>query len=50
MFNHGAVIVEDPRGGRILKVNRQRLKPFLGGVIPEEETMSLKIPIYWDAK
>ena len=49
MFNHEVVIVEDPRDGRILKVNGQRLKPYLGGVIPEEETMSLEIPAYWDA-
>ena len=49
VFNHGAIVVEDPRNGRILKVNEQRLKPFLGGVIPEEETMSLEIPAYWDA-
>ena len=49
MFNHGAVVVEDPRDDRILKVNGQRLKPYLGGVILEEETMSLEIPTYWDA-
>ena len=49
MFNCGAVVVEDPRDGRILKVNGQRLKPFLEGVISEEETMSLEIPAYWDA-
>ena len=48
VFKHGAVIVEDSRDGRILKVNEQRLKPYLGGVIPEEETMSLEIPTYWD--
>ena len=30
-------------------INGQMLKPFLGGVIPEEETMSLEIPAYWDA-
>ena len=46
MFNHDAVVVEDPRDGRILKVNGQRLKPFLGGVIPKEETMSLEISAY----
>ena len=34
----GLVVVKDPRDGRILKVNGQRLKPYLGGVIPEEET------------
>ena len=49
VFNHGAVVVVDPRDGRILKINGQRLKPFLGGVIPEEKTMSLEIPAYWDA-
>ena len=49
MFNHEAVVVEDPRNGRILKVNGQILKPFLGGVISKEETMSLEIPAYWDA-
>ena len=46
VFNHGAVIVEDSKDGRILKINGQRLKPFLGEVIPEEETMSLEIPTY----
>ena len=46
VFNYGAVVVKDPRDGRILKVNGQRLKPFLGGVIPEEETMSMEIPAY----
>ena len=49
VFNHGAVVVEDPRDDRILKINGQRLKPFLGAVIPKEETMSLEIPAYWDA-
>ena len=49
VFNNGAVVVEDPRDGRILKINGQRLKPFLRGVILEEETMSLEIPAYWDA-
>ena len=32
VFNHGVVVVEDPGDGRILKVNGQRLKPYLGGV------------------
>ena len=39
VFNLEAVVVEDPRDGRILKVNGQRLKPFLGEVILEDETM-----------
>ena len=49
VFNHEAVVVKDPRDGRILKINGQRLKPLLGGVIPEKETMSMEIPAYWDA-
>ena len=49
VFNHGAVVAEDPKDGRIVKVNGQRLKPFLGGVKLEEETMSLEILTYWDA-
>ena len=49
VFNHEAVVVEDPRDGRISNVNRHRLKPFSRGVIPEEETMSLEIPAYWNA-
>ena len=49
VFNHGVVVVEDPKDGRILKINGQRLKPFLGGVIPKEETMSMEIIAYWDA-
>ena len=50
VFNHGVVVVEDPKDGRILKINGQRLKPYLGGVVLEEETMSLEIPAYQDAK
>ena len=50
VFKHEGIVVEDPRDGRILKVNEQSLKPYLGGVIPKEETMSLEIPTYWDAK
>ena len=46
VFDHRAIVVEDPRDGRILKVNGQRLKPYLGEVVPEEETMSLEIPTY----
>uniref|UniRef100_A0A2N9F0Y9 Integrase catalytic domain-containing protein n=1 Tax=Fagus sylvatica TaxID=28930 RepID=A0A2N9F0Y9_FAGSY len=39
----------DPRDGRILKVNGQRLRPYLGEVVPAEETMSLELPTYGDA-
>ena len=49
VFDHGAVVIEDPRDGRILKVNGQRLRPYLGEVVPAEETMSLEIPIDGDA-
>ena len=44
VFNHRAIVVEDPRNGRILKINGQRLKPLLGRVIPKKETMSMEIP------
>ena len=43
VFNLEAVVVEDPRDGRILKINGQKLKPFLGGVILEDETMAMEI-------
>uniref|UniRef100_A0A2N9HHG0 RNA-directed DNA polymerase n=1 Tax=Fagus sylvatica TaxID=28930 RepID=A0A2N9HHG0_FAGSY len=39
----------DPRDGRILKVNGQRLRPYLGEVVPAEEIMSLELPTYGDA-
>ena len=43
MFKHKTVVVEDPKDGRILKVNGQRSKPYLGGVVSKEETMSLEV-------
>jgi hypothetical protein len=49
VFDYGAVVIKDPRDGRILKVNGQRLRPFLGEVVPAEETMSLELPTYGDA-
>uniref|UniRef100_A0A2N9I0B9 RNA-directed DNA polymerase n=1 Tax=Fagus sylvatica TaxID=28930 RepID=A0A2N9I0B9_FAGSY len=49
VFDYGAVVIEDPRDGRILKVNGQRLRPYLGEVVPVEETMSLELPNYGDA-
>ena len=49
VFDYGVVMIEDPRDGRILKVNGQRLKkPYLGEVVPTEETMSLELPTYGD--
>jgi hypothetical protein len=29
VFDHGAIVIEDPRNGRILKVNGQRLRPYI---------------------
>ena len=49
VFEYGAVVIEDPKDGRILKVNGQRLRPYLGEVVLAEETMSLKLPTYGDA-
>uniref|UniRef100_A0A2N9HU83 Integrase catalytic domain-containing protein n=1 Tax=Fagus sylvatica TaxID=28930 RepID=A0A2N9HU83_FAGSY len=49
VFDYGAVVIEDPRDGRILKVNGQRLRPYLGEVVLAEETMSLELPTYGHA-
>ena len=29
VFDYGAIVIEDPRNGRILKVNGQRLRPYI---------------------
>jgi hypothetical protein len=47
-FENGAIEVEDPRDGRIFKVNGQRLKPALDRFVPEEKTISWEDPIYRD--
>ena len=31
VFNHGAIVVKDPRDGRILKVNEKNIKTILRG-------------------
>ena len=49
MFDYGAIVIEDPRDDRILKVNGQRLRPYLGEVVPTEETVSLELPTYEEA-
>jgi hypothetical protein len=49
VFDYGAVVIEDPRDGRILKVNVQRLKPYLGEVVLAEKTMSLELLTYGHA-
>ena len=49
VFDYGTVVIEDPRDGRILKVNGQRLRPYLREVVPTEKTMSLELLTYRDA-
>uniref|UniRef100_A0A2N9FKN8 Uncharacterized protein n=1 Tax=Fagus sylvatica TaxID=28930 RepID=A0A2N9FKN8_FAGSY len=49
VFDRGAMVIEDPRNGRILKVNGQRLRPYMGRVVPVEEIMSLELDTYKDA-
>ena len=48
VFPHGAVEVEDPKDGRIFKVNGQRLKPFFDAKIPIAEDIPLADPSYRD--
>ncbi|CAL8135414.1 unnamed protein product [Prunus armeniaca] len=48
VFPYGTVEVEDPKNGNIFKVNGQRLKPYLGRCVPEDETVSLNEPVYQD--
>ena len=48
VFPHGAVEVEDPKDGRVFKVNGQRLKPFLDNPIPAAEDTPLADPAYAD--
>ncbi|KAI5320969.1 hypothetical protein L3X38_040677 [Prunus dulcis] len=48
VFPYGIVEVEDPKNGNIFKVNGQRLKPYLGTCIPEDETVSFNEPVYQD--
>jgi len=45
IFPNGAVAVEDPTDGRILKVNGQRLKNYLERVNQVEEII-LDDPVY----
>ena len=48
VFPYRTVEVEDPKNGNIFKVNGQRLKPYLGRCVPEDETVSLNEPVYQD--
>ncbi|CAH9100957.1 unnamed protein product [Cuscuta epithymum] len=44
---HGAVEIEDPETGEVLKVNGQRLKPFFEGFQPKNvEIIDLSEPVY----
>ncbi len=46
VFPHGAVEIENPRDGRIFKVNGHRLKPFLENFADEEDSFFLGEPSY----
>ncbi|KAI5327396.1 hypothetical protein L3X38_026792 [Prunus dulcis] len=48
VFPYGTVEVEDSKNGNIFKVNGQRLKPYLGRCVPDDETISLNKPVYQD--
>jgi hypothetical protein len=47
-FENGVIEVDDPRDGRIFKVNGQRLKLALDRFVPKEETNSLEDSVYRD--
>lgn len=46
VFNHGAIEIEDPKDGRVFKVNGQRLKIAYGQQVPAEEEIPLADPLY----
>ena len=46
---YGAVEIENPENGKIIKVNGQRLKPFLENFDHHESIEELVDPIYQDA-
>lgn len=46
VFNHGAIEIEDPKDGRVFKVNGQRLKIAYGQQVPAEEEIPLADPVY----
>jgi hypothetical protein len=46
VFSYGAIEIEDPKNGSTLKVNGQRLKPFLELQSSEVETTLLEDPSY----
>ena len=46
---YGAVEIENPENGKIIKVNGQRLKPFLENFYHHESIEELVDPVYQDA-
>ena len=46
VFPHGAVEIENPRDGKIFKVNGHKLKPFLENFVDEEDSFFLGKPSY----
>jgi hypothetical protein len=46
VFSHGAIEIEDPKNGNTIKVNGQRVKPFLELRSLEVEATLLDDPIY----
>ena len=45
VYPHGAIDVEDPTNGSTLKVNGQRLKPFLEGFNSTLKSILLENPV-----
>ena len=48
VYPYGAVEIENPKNGKIFKVNGQRLKPFLENFDRQEGSVELVDPLYWD--
>ena len=48
VYPYGAVEIENPKNGKIFKVNGQRLKPFLENFDRQESSEELVDPLYRD--
>ena len=46
VFTNGTVEIEDPKDGRIFKVNGQRLKVLIDRQVPEVEDIPLVDSVY----
>ena len=46
VFVNGVVKIEDPKDGRIFKVNDQRLKILIDRQVPDVEDIPLVDPVY----